>query len=1350
MTQLHARLALAWAAALACAPAGADITSNLQAHYRCDGNPLDASGQGRHLTVSAGFAVQQFDLAGRDGRACQFLGNNRLELQGGAPAFPSSSPVTYAFWIRRPALAAQDDETFLQSTSITDATTNAFLVTNLVAGQYLPTPDPGHCCGPKLNVFAFNPNHPFTARSVNSTGLTDGNWHHVTVTSDGTLANTRIYVDGVDQSAVTSGTAGAFAIDLKSQIFLGSRSDFSAGGPSNFQGGLDEVRIYNRELSVADVGELVAAPGISGFPNVTLNEDEAPGVLPFGISDLQTPANSLTVNVTNDNPGMVNFGLGGSGSTRLLAFTNAPNANGVANVQVSVSDGGPVVTQSFSFTLTPVNDAPSFSLAGNIGVQEDGGPQNIAGLALGIDDGDPELNQTLNFIVTLDSGTVGFSVPPAISPAGTLSFTTSPESSGTANVSVFLQDSGGGSNQSPVQNFTINVAPVNDAPSFVAGTSITVGEDQGVQTLPGWASAINDGEPAEVQTLNFVTTVVGGTLGFTTAPSVNANGDLSFEAAPDAAGTATVEVYLQDSGGTANGGQNQSPVQSFTITVTPVNDPPSFTLLFAEVSLEDAGPRTVPNYATAISRGGGNDETAQTLSFTVGSNNPALFSAGPAISPTGTLTYTAAPNANGSASLSVQLMDSGGTANGGMDVSPTLGIDLDVIGENDAPVFLKGADQIVNEDAPPQTQAGWASAIGPGGGPDEAGQTVNFVVTGNTNPGLFDVPPSVSASGALSYTPALDASGTATISLRLDDSGGGPNAQSTVQTFSVTVNPVNDPPSFDLSFFEVSSEDAGPQTVPNYATLISRGGGFDENVQALNFVVTPSNPALFAVPPAIDASGTLTYTAAPNANGNVSLSVQLLDDGGTANGGNNASPTRSIAMSIFAANDPPTFVAGADVVRMASATGVQTVSGFATAIDDGDPEVVQALSFSVVSDNPALFSIPPQIDASGALSFALSGQIGLATVNAILTDDLSAGGPALSSAPDTFTIIAQGTPVVSVVQRNPVATVVGQPFDVRVRVNNPNGQLRPTGMVEVRLLPAGNLVSCSLSPLASPPTAAEALCTGVVAPLAAGKLVQARYLGDPVFFTGTGSDVHTVGPASTRLSIVSDTPDPSDSNAPVTLQYLLEILPPSLAPATAASGQIQVSDGQNLFSAPVNAASPVLTVHPVGSGSIQLTASYIGDANFSGSSDTEMHTLNAVNSADLAVSISNNRSYLDAGAQTTYVLEVRNLGSLSSSAQLDAPVPPGLGGYTWQCTASPGSSCQEASGFNGIVAGLGLAAGGTVSYSILATVNAPEGSQVENRVQITPSIAPPDSNSGNDVAIDSDPVGLFANGFEGP
>ena len=42
----------------------------------------------------------------------------------------------------------------------------------------------------------------------------------------------------------------------------------------------------------------------------------------------------------------------------------------------------------------------------------------------------------------------------------------------------------------------------------------------------------------------------------------------------------------------------------------------------------------------------------------------------PAIAADGTLTYTLAPNANGSATVTVTLIDDGGTANGGVDTGP--------------------------------------------------------------------------------------------------------------------------------------------------------------------------------------------------------------------------------------------------------------------------------------------------------------------------------------------------------------------------------------------------------------------------------------------------------------------------------------------------------------------------------------------------------------------------------------------------------------------------------------------------------------------------------------------------------
>ena len=47
--------------------------------------------------------------------------------------------------------------------------------------------------------------------------------------------------------------------------------------------------------------------------------------------------------------------------------------------------------------------------------------------------------------------------------------------------------------------------------------------------------------------------------------------------ADNANGAATMSVTLHDDGGTANGGDDTSDTKTFTITVNPVNDAPSFT-----------------------------------------------------------------------------------------------------------------------------------------------------------------------------------------------------------------------------------------------------------------------------------------------------------------------------------------------------------------------------------------------------------------------------------------------------------------------------------------------------------------------------------------------------------------------------------------------------------------------------------------------------------------------------------------------------------------------------------------------------------------------------------------------------
>jgi hypothetical protein len=99
-------------------------------------------------------------------------------------------------------------------------------------------------------------------------------------------------------------------------------------------------------------------------------------------------------------------------------------------------------------------------------------------------------------------------------------------------------------------------------------------------------------------------------------------------------------------------------------------------------------------------------------------------------------------------------------------------------------------------------------------------------------------------------------------------------------------------------------EDAGAQSVANALSNPLPGGGADELGQTLTLSVTNDRNALFSVQPAIDGSGTLTYTSAPNANGTAIVKVVLTDNGGTANGGVDTT-TKYLTITVTAVNDAP-------------------------------------------------------------------------------------------------------------------------------------------------------------------------------------------------------------------------------------------------------------------------------------------------------------------------------------------------------------------------------------------------------------------------------------------------------------
>ncbi|MCU1397844.1 MAG: hypothetical protein JWN62_953, partial [Acidimicrobiales bacterium] len=352
-----------------------------------------------------------------------------------------------------------------------------------------------------------------------------------------------------------------------------------------------------------------------------------------------------------------------------------------------------------------------------------------------------------------------------------------------------------------------------------------------------------------------------------------------------------------------------------------VNQAPSFTKGPDQVVDVDAGPQSVTGWASAISAGGTAD-APQTIDFIVSASNPALFSAVPAVSPTGVLTYTPAAGQSGVSTVTVRLHDNGGTANGGVDTSDAQTF---TIGVNGAPTV---ADQTVgtNEDT--------AQAIVlTGVDPDHNALTFSIVAAPTKgNLGTIGAPACNVSTGAcvatVSYTPNPQSNGSDQFTYRTNDG----RLNSTTATVSIGVIPVNDVP----SFVKGSDVSLPTTTVTGWATAIS-AGPVNEAGQVVDFIVTNDAPTLFSVQPAVSAAGDLSFTPAPGKSGVANVTVKIHDNGGTANGGVDTSAAQ-------------TFVINVDTAPTANAvtTTVLEDGSAAITLSGGDAEG-DSLSFSIVT-----------------------------------------------------------------------------------------------------------------------------------------------------------------------------------------------------------------------------------------------------------------------------------------------------------------------------------------------------------------------------------------------------------------
>ncbi|MDQ3931115.1 MAG: Ig-like domain-containing protein [Chloroflexota bacterium] len=441
----------------------------------------------------------------------------------------------------------------------------------------------------------------------------------------------------------------------------------------------------------------------------------------------------------------------------------------------------------------------------------------------------------------------------------------------------------------------INVAAVNDVPQAANDGPYTTDEDTPLSVTAAQGVLVNDSD-ADGDTLSAV--LVSGpshkaaTNGFT----LNANGSFSYTPAANYNGSDSFTYKVND-------GTVDSATATVSITVNAVNDAPVNTVPGAQnidednsltfssangnalsISDVDAGSNPVKaslgvthgtltlgsNSGLSFATGDGTDDASMVFTGTLSNINSALSG----------LTFNPTANYNGSATLTLTSNDQGYTGSGGA-LSDTDTVTINIAPVNDPPT-ANAQSVSTNED---NAKAITLTAD------DVDGDALSYIIVSGPSNGVL------SGTGAnRTYTPAANYNGSDSFTFKANDG----TVDSNTATVSITVNAVNDAPSFTKGADQTVLENAGAQTVTGWATNIQPGplSATDESGQTVDFLVSNNNNTLFSAQPAVSSNGTLTFTPATGAVGTATVSVQIHDNGGTANGGVDTSAVQTFKINV--------------------------------------------------------------------------------------------------------------------------------------------------------------------------------------------------------------------------------------------------------------------------------------------------------------------------------------------------------------------------------------------------------------------------------------------------------------------
>ena len=301
--------------------------------------------------------------------------------------------------------------------------------------------------------------------------------------------------------------------------------------------------------------------------------------------------------------------------------------------------------------------------------------------------------------------------------------------------------------------------------------------------------------------------------------------------------------------------------------------------------------------------------------------------------------------------------------------------------------------------------------------------------------------------GKLKFKPAADANGTNYASFQFQVNDG--TSFSTSYTATLNVNAVNDVPSFIKGGDYTITAGANVQTIPSWATGFNPGPNEASQTVQAYLVNVDTNPGIFAVAPAIDTFGNLTYTPAANVATPTTamISVKVQDNGGTANSGTDTSAVQTFAITVkpqptiaimpVSQNEGNSSTAAYTFTVSLSDTSTQTVSvNYATAdstatVADGDYSATSGTLTFAPGETSKTFTVNANGDTKYETTEAFLVNLSNAVNGAIAPGSTSVNGTIKND--DTIPV-ANITPTITQVEGNSSTT----PYTFTVTLSNPS------------------------------------------------------------------------------------------------------------------------------------------------------------------------------------------------------------------------------------------------------------------------------------------------------------------------